>query len=185
MFGPSWSWWRLNGGEAWIGDGIENDKEWSARDSVQRALQASLSQHGAARGGDVGRAFWDTLLIAAIEAFQQAHVAALQFLMRRVILWRPVKIRRAQIIGLGMAAEPFLDGEERLPMVLSFGHHGPHRLHPFLLLGGLRTLQQRLQNSAVQPIDRLRRRFEADEIVDGGLRRPPQLHQPYRADPRA
>src|SRR5580704_17833886 len=83
--------------------------------------------------------------------------------MRRVILWRPLKIRRAQIIGLGMAAEPFLDGEERLPMVLSFGHHGPHRLHPFLLLGGLRTLHQRLQNSAVQPIDRLRRRFEADE----------------------
>src|ERR1700730_11858246 len=110
MFGPSWSWWRLNGGEAWIGDGIENDKEWSGRDSVQRALQAALSQHGAARGGDVGRALWDTLLIAAVEAFQQAHVAALQFLMRRVILWRPLEIRRAQIIRLRMVAPPIPAG---------------------------------------------------------------------------
>src|ERR1700730_12841736 len=112
MFGPSWSWGRLNGGEAWIGEGIKNDKDWPSRDSVQRALQAALSQHGAARGGDVGRALWDTLLIAAVEAFQQRHIAALQFLMRLVTLWRPMKMGRAQIIGLGMAAEPFLDGEE-------------------------------------------------------------------------
>ena len=43
--GYSRGWWRLNGGEAWIGDGIENDKEWSDRDRVQRPVQPALPQH--------------------------------------------------------------------------------------------------------------------------------------------
>ena len=172
---------RIDRGKTRVGRRGERDQKVLARNRFGLRDDPVRTDHRGARGVDLVRSEETSFFVSGVEIVQDRRVRRLKRRVLGIPNGRPGRRQGAQIVRFAVGAEPFLNIEERLEMILAFGDNGTDRLYPFVSDAALHVRGRKLQGCedvVVETIDPGRLRFDLDEIVDRLSRRGARHHGP-------